>query len=379
MQLSDLRNKINDIDDKLIALFIERMKVAADIANSKAEQNLPVFDQQREQQVLNRIIDKVGDEFAMYSKMLYSTLFDLSRSYQSTILKPKSELAKKLEKAVENMKMDFPKRAVIACQGVEGSYAQQAGNKLFPLPNMMFFNSFESVFNAVESGMCKYGILPIENSSAGSVTAVYDLMAKHKFYIVRSVKLHIKHALLSKEKIDISEVKEIISHEQALNQCSEFLKQHKDIKVTTFENTATAAKYIATCDRRDICAISSPECATLYGLHTVQSDIQNNENNYTRFICIAKDIEFYAGANRISLMLTVSHKPGALHDMIGKIASHGINLCKLESRPIAGRNFEFRFYFDIEASIHSEGVISLINDMKINADNLAFLGCYTDT
>lgn len=378
MNLEELREKINSIDEQMVKLFIERMQAAAKIAGNKAEHKLPILDQKRESEVLNRVIELAGDDFAMYTRMLYATLFDLSRSYQASLMENETDLAREIEKNVAKMKMEFPKKAVVACQGVEGSYAQQAGNKIFPLANMMFFKSFESVFNAVEMGMCQYGILPIENSSAGSVSEVYDLMVKHKFYIVKSVKLHVNHSLLSKEKIDISQVKEIVSHEQALNQCSEFLKKHDGVKITVFENTATAAKYVAEIDRTDIAAISSPECARLYGLHVIDGDIQNNQNNYTRFICIAKDMEIYAGADKISLMLSVSHRPGALHDMIGKVSSHGLNLSKLESRPIPGKDFEFRFYFDIDASVYSKEVINLLNDMSISAEQLAFLGCYAE-
>lgn len=378
MQLQELRENMNQIDDKLVDLFVERMKTSAKIAGSKKEQNLPVLDQKREQEVLSRVIERAGDEFAMYTRMLYATLFDLGRSYQATLLNRRTELGDAIQESVKNMKLEMPQKAVVACQGVEGSYAQQAGNKIFPLANMMFFSSFESVFNAVESGMCQYGILPIENSSAGSVTEVYDLMVKHKFYIVKAVRLHINHVLLAKEKIDLTKVKEIISHEQALSQCSEFLKKNSHIKVTVFENTATAAKYIAQSDRKDIAAISSPQCAGLYGLQVIDEDIQNNQNNYTRFICISKNMELYAGAGKISLMLSVAHRPGALHDMIGKISSHGLNLSKLESRPIPGKDFEFRFYFDIDASVYSQGVIALLNDMSINAEQFSFLGCYSE-
>ncbi len=246
------------------------------------------------------------------------------------------------------------------------------------MPNTMYFNSFESVFNAVEKGLCQYGVLPIENSSAGSVTEVYDLMMRHKFYIVKSLKLHINHALVAKKGIALSDIKEIISHEQALQQCSEFLKALPNVKITVFENTATAAKYVAECDRTDIAALSSPECAKLYGLDILKEDVQNNQNNYTRFICIAKNMEIYAGANKISLMLSIAHEPGSLYEMIGKIACQGFNLTKLESRPIPGKDFEFRFYFDIEGSVYSPSVLTLLKDMEISAEKLSFLGCYSE-
>jgi len=378
MSLDELREQINQMDEEIVALFKKRLKAASGIAAEKKDQNLPVLDQQREQQVMQKVIELAGDEFDMYVKMLYSTIFDLSRGYQTQKLQRATKLTELIKKATAEVKMEFPKKAMVACQGVQGSYAQQAAEKIFPLGNMMYFESFASVFQAVQQGLCKYGILPVENSTAGSVTEVYDLMEKNKFYIVKTLKLPVNHALLMKEEVDMSRIKEIVSHEQALSQCSEFLRQYPDIKVTVYENTASAAKHVAESGREDIAAISSPQCAYLYGLKLVERDIQNNKNNYTRFICISKELEVYAGADKISLMLSVNHHPGALHNMIGKISSQGLNLSKLESRPIGGKDFEFRFYFDIEASVYSDEIVSLLADMENSADQFTFLGCYSE-
>jgi len=378
MDLEALRLRVNEIDDEIAKLFVERMQTSAKIAEAKAEKNLPVLDQKRENQVLQRVMEQVGEEFELYIKTLYHTMFEVSRSYQAGLLTKETPLSQEILANIQEPKLEFPRKAVVACQGVEGSYAERACGKLFSMPNTMFFNSFESVFNAVEMGLCQYGVLPIENSSAGSVTEVYDLMVRHKFYVVKSLKLHINHALVTKKGIKLSDIKEIISHEQALQQCSEFLKSLPNVKVTVFENTATAAKYVAECDRTDIAALSSPECAKLYGLDILKEDVQNNANNYTRFICIAKNMEIYAGANKISLLLSVAHKPGSLHEMIGKVACQGLNLSKLESRPIPGKDFEFRFYFDIDGSVFSPYVLTLLKDMELSAEKLSFLGCYSE-
>ena len=378
MDLSVLRERINDIDDQMVRLFVERMQVAAEIAGTKAEKNLPVLDLRREQAVLQKVMENAGEEFEIYAHKLYQTLFDVSKSYQSGILARETDLSREIQKNLEQPKFEFPRKAVVACQGVEGSFASRACDRIFGMPSKMFFSNFESVFQAVESGMCKYGVLPIENSSAGSVTEVYDLMAKHKFYIVKSLKLHINHALLAKPGVKLEDVHEIISHSQALQQCSNFLKSHPGIKVTIFENTATAAKYVAESDRTDIAALSSTDCAKLYGLHVLMDGMQNNENNYTRFICITKEMELFAGSNKISLMLSVDHRPGSLHELIGKFACRGINLCKLESRPIPGKDFEFRFYFDLDGSVFSPEMITVLKDIEQAAESLSFLGCYSE-
>lgn len=378
MELNTLRDKINQIDDQMVSLFVERMKVAAEIAATKAEQNLPVMDLRREKAVLQNIMEKAGEEFELYAAKLYQTMFDISRSYQAELLMPETPLSAAIRENILTPRFEFPKKAVVACQGVEGSYAEKACNRLFSMPSTMYFNTFESVFNAVEKGFCKYGVLPIENSSAGSVTEVYDLMMRHKFYIVRSLKLHVSHSLLAKQGTKLEDVREIISHEQALHQCDNFLKSMPDVKITLFENTASAAKYVAESGRTDIAAISSYDCAKLYGLESIQDDVQDNGNNFTRFICIAKDMEIYAGSNKVSLMLSLAHRPGSLYEMIGKIACHGLNLCKLESRPIPEKDFEFRFYFDMDASVFSPEVITLLKDMEQAADAFSFLGCYLE-
>ena len=378
MDLSVYRERINDIDDQMVRLFVERMQVAAEIAGAKAEQNLPVLDLKREQAVLQKVMEKAGEDFEIYARKLYQTLFDVSKSYQADILARETELSAAILKNIENPKLEFPKKAVVACQGVEGSFASRACDRMFGMPSKMFFSNYESVFSAVESGLCKYGVLPIGNSSAGSVTEVYDLMAKHHFYIVKSMKLHINHALLARPGVKLEDVQEIISYSQALHQCSDFLKSHPGIKVTIFENTATAAQYVAQSDRKDIAALSSTDCAKLYGLHVLKDSMQNNENNYTRFICVTKDMELFAGSDKISLMLSLDHRPGALHELIGKFACRGINLCKLESRPIPGKDFEFRFYFDLDGSVFSSEMITVLKDIEQAAESLTFLGCYSE-
>jgi chorismate mutase/prephenate dehydratase len=239
-------------------------------------------------------------------------------------------------------------------------------------------DDFEGVFRAVDRGLCRYGILPLENSTAGSVTAVYELMQKYHSYIVASTRLFVGHVLLANHGASLSGIKEIFSHEQAINQCSEFLAAHKNIKVTVCANTATAAKAVSESGRTDAAAICSPECAELYNLRQIDDHIANTANNYTRFICISKDIEIYPGANRTSLMARLAHKPGSLYNVIARFAALGINLTKLESRPVAGSDFEFAFYFDIDASIYSKELAELIIQLENEIPELCYLGSYNE-
>jgi len=378
MDLAELRNNINELDEQMVNLFCRRMEIAGEIAQYKEKNNVPVLDSSREREVLARVTDLAGESMEDYVRVLYSTLFDLSRSYQTTLKVSETELMQEILKSAEQTDRLFPKKGIVACQGVEGAYSQIACDKLFQVPSIMYFRTFEGVFQAVSSGMCQYGVLPIENSSYGSVNGVYDLMHQYNFHIIRSIKLHIDHNLLSKPGTKLSDITEIVSHEQAIGQCSKFLAQLPNVKVTVCENTAEAAKLVANSPRNDIAAISSHNCAQLYGLSVLKEHVQDRENNYTRFICIAKDLCIYPGANRISLMFSVSHKPGALYNMIAKFSALGVNLTKLESRPIPGRDFEFLFYFDLEASVWSDKVVKLIGELSKSNELFVFLGCYSE-
>ncbi|PWM72418.1 MAG: prephenate dehydratase [Bacillota bacterium] len=375
--LKKVRDKIDKIDGQIADLFVERMNEVEEVTAVKQKNNIPVYNPAREREVLNRVADRVPEKYDAYSRVLFSAMFELSRSYQSA-LTSSSALEDTLRAAVGQTKADFPERATVACQGVEGAYSSLAAGKLFKLPNILYFRHWEGVFSAVEKGLCKYGVLPIENSSNGSVNGVYDLMLNHNFYIVRTIKLHISHVLLAKDGVKAEEIKEIYSHEQALGQCSEFLKAHPDVKINVCENTAAAAKIVAESERRDVAAISSANCAELYNLKVLSRKVQNSENNYTRFICISKEPEIYAGANKISLMLTLPHRSGALYRVMSKFNALDLNLCKLESRPIVGSDFEFMFYFDIEAEIHKESVLKLMSELSSSLERFVFLGAYSE-
>lgn len=378
MDIENLRAQIDKIDDELTRIFTDRMEISQLVSQYKKDNKLMVLDRSREREILTRVTADAALELEVYIKTLFLTLFSLSRSYQYAMMAKDSLLANEIRQAVAETPALFPTKAVVACQGVEGAYSQIAADKLFPLPNMMYFNSFEGVFRAVETGLSRYGILPIENSSHGSVTQVYDLMKQHNFHIVKGLKLKIDHSLLAKLGCKAKDIKEIFSHEQAIAQCSKFLEDLKGVKVTVVENTAVAAQMVAQSERSDVAALSSHNCAELYGLAVLGVDVQNNSNNFTRFICISKKLEIYPGANKISLMISIPHRPGSLYEMISKFSVLGLNLTKLESRPVPDKDFEFMFYFDIDASVVSEAVVNLICEISAGADQFDFLGNYSE-
>lgn len=376
MELKDMRDEIDRVDDGIAELFIRRMEIVEKVADYKRLHKLPIVAPEREREILFRVTGLAGEGLENEVRTLFATLFDISGSRQRRRLSPDTPpLKKMIRAAVRETPERFPTRATVACQGVEGAYSQQACDKLFPTSQILYFSNFEGVFQAVESGMCRYGILPIENSTAGSVTAVYDLMVKYHFFIVRSLKLKIEHQILAKPGVSLKDIRELVSHEQALAQCSDFIKHNPQIGVTVAGNTAAAAQQVAQSDRTDLGSISSAHCAELYGLSVLMDSVQDSEHNYTRFICISKQLEIYPDSRKITFMASVAHKPGSLYRLIARFSAQGINISKIESRPIAGKDFEFRFYFDIEASVCSEETLDLLSQME-NDEYFVFLGNY---
>ena len=378
MDLNILRSQIDAIDDQLVSLFVQRMETAAQVADYKKEHNLPIYVPAREREILQDVAQKAGPDFANYTRVLYSMLFELSRSYQRKRNTATTPLYQEITDSIENTPKLFPQAPMVACQGVEGAYAQIACEKMFKAPFIMYFKNFDGVFNAIEKGLCQYGILPIENSTAGSVKKVYDLMIHHNFSIVRSFRLKIDHNLLANPGAKLSDITEIYSHEQAINQCADFLKTLQNVKVIPVENTAVAAEMVSRSGRTDVAAISSHACEELYGLKSLQDSIQDAGNNRTRFICISKNLEIYPGSDKTSIMMILPHKPGALYKVLARMYVLGINVIKLESRPIPDRDFEFMFYFDLETSIYSEEFVQLMCELDDLCEEFKYLGSYTE-
>lgn len=377
MELSEIRKKIDTVDDQLLKLFLERMSLAEEVAAYKNEHHLPILNKERERAVLARVTEQSGEK-ERYAYHLFSTLFELARSRQAELISAPTRVAAQVKASLEAGSAVFPQTGLVACQGVEGANSQMACDRLLPRGNIVYVKTFEAVVAAVESGLCKFGVLPIENSSNGSVRAVYELLQDHRLSIVRSTRLCIRHELLALPGVKMDDITEIYSHEQAIGQCSHFLEGLNGVRVIPCDNTAAAAKMVSERGDRHAAAISSHACAELYGLESVRDDIQDSDNNYTRFICIAKDPVIYAGANRISLVIACDNKPGALYEILSKLAALGINMTKLESCPVTGRNFEFIFFLELEASVLEPGVLPMLEELERSCQNFQFLGNYAE-
>ena len=380
MELSEIRKEIDAVDEEMTKLFVRRMACADQVAEAKRGTGKPVLDPGREREILAKVAERVGPALESEGKLLFSTLLSVSRGRQRAQLADDGMFAKTVAEAMSATPAIFPSKANVACPGAEGGYSQQAAVAFVKFPSLFYFRDFESVFTAVEEGMCEYGVLPIENSTAGSVTQVYDLMAKHDFKIAKALKLRIRHVLLAPKGVKLADVKEIASHPQAIAQCAEFLKAHQGVRTVPASNTAAAAAELAKSGRKDAAVIASRECAELYGLDTLADDISDTTSNFTRFICISRKTEIYPDANKFSLMMSLSHRPGSLADILIRFGAVGVNLTKLESRPVPGSDFEFRFIFDFEASPHDVRVVKLLSSLASDpeVEHFTFLGAYAE-
>ncbi len=377
--LEELRARIDEADRRIIEAVEDRMDVSAEIGQYKKEHGLPVLDSRREREKLANIVMNSREDLQSSYRVLYPLLFELSRAHQNKLIGGDLSARQEIERAITDTPRMFPKTARVACQGVEGAYSTIACEKLFASPSIMYMENFEGVFNAVEKGLCDYGVLPIENSTAGSVNKNYDLMISHKFHIVRATRIKINHCLVAKPGTSLGDVKEVFSHEQAINQCRKyFASLGREIRLTAVENTAMAAEMVAASDRNDIAAISSYRCAELYNLKCLEAGIQDNGNNHTRFICISRKLEIYPGADRTSLMMILPHRPGSLYKMLARFYALGINLVKLESRPIPERDFEFMFYFDLDTSVYSDEFVQLMSELGDCSEEYYYLGSYSE-
>lgn len=375
MDLQDMRKKIDTIDEQIVSLFKQRMNIVHDVAEYKRLNKLPVLHTQREEQVLNRVADLAGENLADSTRFLFTTIMDLSKIQQNNQLTDNSPIIAKIKKAL-TVKKQLPQSPLIACQGIDGAYSSIAAREMFPKGKLQFYQSFADIFRCVKDGECEVGVLPIENSTAGSVNSVYDLMKQYRFHVIRGLKLEVSHCLLAKQGVLLEEITDIYSHEQAISQCADFLQANPNIRVHFYSNTAAAARFVSECGDRGVAAIASKDCADIYRLNIVLDEIKNAERNYTRFITISNDMILTEDADKMSVALTLPHEAGSLYKLIAQFAMLDLNLTKLESRPLPDTDFEFLFYFDFSGNAANEQIIKLLARLEQKCEYFEFLGNY---
>lgn len=270
---------------------------------------------------------------------------------------------------------DFNIKKVVY-QGVEGAYSHIVTKKLFPDINTENVNTFEDAIKEVLDGNALYCVVPIENSSAGIVTDVYDLLLKKDVVIVAEYDLHISHCLLGTKDADIEDVKTVYSHPQALMQCASYLREHTDWSQVSFLNTAVSAKKVKDDNSKAQAAIASELSANIYDLKILDRSINRNSNNTTRFVVLSKEKIFSDSSNKLSLILELPHEKGMLYNILGIFVLNGLNLVKIESRPIPEKTFEYRFFIDIEGNLNSPNVSNVLEILKEKVPFLKVLGNY---
>lgn len=371
MDLLELRKEIDEIDDELIPLLLKRMSVSEKVAKYKVERGMPVLNSEREQQILDDVAKKCGKQGETI-KTVFAATMDASRALQHKIVGGGKELREDIENAIKIDKLDTAGKP-IACQGVEGAYSGATANKIFPNTDIHFHKRFEDVFEAVNRGDSKFGVIPVENSTAGSVHESYDLIMKYRFFVVGAYDLKIEHCLCAKNGTKYEDITDVYSHPQALSQCNNFLRNF-DFTGINYSNTAAAAKYVSESPKNNVAVICSELAAKKYGLNVLKRNIQNNDKNTTRFIVISKELAIPSDAQKISLIFALPHKTGSLYRVLGRFSMAGLNLTKLESRPIENSEFSYYFYVDVLGNVKDEETLDLICALSDELPEFEFLG-----
>ena len=370
MELSEIRNKINELDDQIVKLITERMACSVDVANFKVSNGLPVLNPKREHEVLERICDK-SPSLSTELHTLYSAIMDISKAQQYPIVYQDSEYRKFISSA-HSKKTPVNK---IICAGMQGAYSSIAAETLFPNAKLEYTDNFSEIFARVKSGEFDRGIIPIENSYAGSVVENYDSLSEFDMYITDAITIPVSHCLMGMPNA-ADKVKTVYSHEQALLQCADYIKE-KQLSPIIYSNTALAAKFVAENGDSSICAIASESAAKANNLEIFDRDIQSSKLNSTRFVAISNTLSINDDADKISISFSLSKDTsGALYCVLSRFAAMGLNMTKIESRPLKSSPFEYVFYLDFFGNVSDEKTLGLLCGLHDELPQFKFYGNY---
>ena len=372
MNLDEIRRDIDEIDRQLIPLLCRRMDCSRKVADFKKQAGMPVYDAAREQNILDRVAKAAG-EYGGAARAVYRSVMEQSRALQYPSVAPQGA-----EPFVYHAPPEAGAVRRIACQGVDGAYSFEAGRKLFPQAEILAQRQFSDVFDAVERGEAEFGILPVENSWAGSVHEVYDQLIWRRFHIAGAVDLGVQHVLLGAPGAVLSDIRRVYSHQQALRQCAGFLTSH-GLEAVEAANTAVAVKTVAQGGDKSAAAIGSRRAGKLYGLQVLAEHIADSDANTTRFIAISKALYCAPEADRISVVFAMPHVTGSLYRTLARFSDAGLNLTKIESRPIRGRQFEYLFYVDLVGSLHDPVTRGMLGALSQELPEFLLLGNYAET
>ena len=365
MNLNEIRTQIDKMDREILDLFQKRMNLCRDVAAYKMANDLPIFQEEREIQILDKVERLAEEDMKSGVRALFTVIMDISKQLQRQMIHGNDELHE-----FSDLHLDDAKK--IGCQGCPGANSETAAKIFFPDHEPLYYPSFHQVFEAVEAGEIEYGVLPIYNSTAGSVTQTYDLMGQYNFFITAMNQVEVANCLAVRKGTKLEDITCVYSHPQALSQCSDFIKRNS-LRIKDYDNTATPAKMVAE-SSQPIAAICSERCAELTGLEILGTRISNVLPNYTRFICISKEIEVSPEADVISVMLTLPNVPGILSKLLMKFFLQNIDLVKIENRPIRDGSFDVVFYIDFKGNIRDRNISMFITELCKTCKKFKLLG-----
>lgn len=373
--LLQLRDEIDEIDSQIVELYKRRMAIAEEVAIYKISVGKKVFDKERETAKLEKLGEKVDTPFLKHGVFeLFEQIMSMSRKRQYQLLTEYGKTEKTDFKEVEYLNY---KNAKIVFQGIEGAYTELALKQYFgENADSYHVDTWRDAMEALKNGEADYAVLPIENSSAGIVSENYDLMVEYDNYIVGEQIIRIDHALLGLPEAEIEDITDIYSHPQALMQCSKYLEDNRNWEKHSMKNTAMSAQKIKEDGQISKAAIASALTADIYGLKVLDKAIQNNKNNYTRFIIVTNRKIFEKRANKISISFEIPHKSGSLYHKLSHFIYNGINMNKIESRPVQGKAWEYRFFVDIDGNLNDAAVQNALRGLKEETIQLKVLGNY---
>lgn len=364
MDLQQVRGEINEINLKMLELFQKRMECSRQVALYKAEHNMPVLDESREKLIIDKMTELAQTQYKDYAEDFFRGIMSISRSYQSKLL----EKNKKAE-IIDEIK---PENLVY--QGVDGSFSSEVCG-FYESKSTFCVDTFEEVCLKLVSGEADYGVLPVENSSTGTITEVYDLLLKYNLYIIDEKIIKVDHNLLAPKGVKIQDIKKIYSHPQAFLQCGDYLSMLENVELVPYYNTAISAKSVAQWNDKTKAAIASRKTADLYGLDILQENINSKNENYTKFLVLSPRLEIRSGAGRVCINFTLKHKKGSLLECLKQFAEKGINITKIESRPHPYKTWEYMFFAVFEDNNETD-IFKLIGDIGKKTVSISFLGKY---
>lgn len=359
LDLGEIRQSIDKIDDQILELFRQRMGLTCKVAEYKAAHNMVVFQSERERAIIRSVHDRSPEELKSSAEFLFTNIMDISKCRQNNTITPAVEIPH-----ARSVKPD----PTVAVQGIAGAYGHAAALRLFPEGRISFHASFAEVFEAVERGDADYGVIPVENSTAGEVTANMELLEKHGVFIDRTVTVPCTHVLAAKHGVKEEDIRILFGHEQAIRQCGEYISGRPGLTVIPYANNAMAAQMVAENRSSELGCICSRECAEMHGLDIVNPAIAADPNNATRFICISKELEVYDGADTIAVSVSLPHISGSLYRMLTKFAVNELDLTKIQSKPLPlefrTEEDEFMFYLEFSGNIEQPVVLRLLNNFS---------------